>query len=130
VENSEILQLQLYLRETFALEEIEIRKSPKQEGVVIAFIGEKPLGLITKDEEDDDISYDFEVPVPGFDQQSLRDLFSHDSITVKGRPNKDDSVEVYIGDEFIGVIFRVDESADASYALNIAILDYDLPEQS
>jgi hypothetical protein len=130
LDNKEILQLQACLRERFNLDLIEIRKSPKQEGVVIVYIGEKPIGLITRDDEDDDVSYDFELPVPGFDQQHLRDLFSHDSIDVKARSNKDDSVEVYIGEEFIGVIFRVDDSADASYALNMAILDFDLPELS
>ena len=36
----------------------------------------------------------------------LRKLFQLDSIEVRQRPNKDDSAEVYIDDEFIGVMFR------------------------
>ena len=42
------------------------------------------------------------------------------------RPQKDDSAEVYIGDEFIGVVFRDDEDGDLSYNFTMAILDIDL----
>ena len=47
-------------------------------------------------------------------------------IIVKARPRKDDSAEVYVGDEFIGVIFRDDEDGDLSYNLSMAILAEDL----
>lgn len=56
----------------------------------------------------------------------LRKLFQLDSIEVRQRPNKDDSSEVYIGDEFIGVMFRDDDDGDLSYQFQMAILDYDL----
>ncbi len=56
----------------------------------------------------------------------LRKLFQLDSIEVRQRPNKDDSSEVYIGDEFIGVMFRDDDDGDLSYNFQMAILDYDL----
>ena len=41
------------------------------------------------------------------------------------RPKKDDSAEVYIGEEFIGVIF-VDEEEKDSYNFNMSILGVDL----
>ena len=44
----------------------------------------------------------------------------------KQRPQKKDSAEVYIGDEFIGVVFRDDEDGDLSYNFTMAILDIDL----
>ena len=56
----------------------------------------------------------------------LRKLFQLPSIEVRQRPQKEDSAEVYIGDEFIGVIFRDDEDDDLSYQFQMAILDYDL----
>lgn len=56
----------------------------------------------------------------------LRKLFQLDSIEVRQRPSKDDSAEVYIGDEFIGVLFRDEEEGDLSYQFQMAILDYDL----
>ncbi len=62
-------------------------------------------------------------------QQYLRGKFELPSLTVRGRANKDDSAEVYFGDEFIGVIFRDDEDGDVSYDFNMAILEIDLPER-
>ncbi len=60
-------------------------------------------------------------------QKYLRDLFRLDTIEVRQRPQKDDSSEVYINDEFIGVIFRDDDEGEVSYAFNMAILEVDLP---
>jgi hypothetical protein len=48
------------------------------------------------------------------------------SISVRPRPQKDDSAEVYIGDEFIGVLYRDDEEDDLSYNFTMAILEIDL----
>lgn len=48
------------------------------------------------------------------------------SMAVKARPRKDDSAEVYLGDEFLGVVFRDDEDGDLSYNFSMAILDVDL----
>lgn len=58
----------------------------------------------------------------------LRKRFSDENVTVKARPNKDDSAEVYSGEEFIGVIFKDDEEGDVSYDFNMAILDIDLAD--
>jgi len=54
--------------------------------------------------------------------------FGLTAIDIRGRANKDDSAEVYLGDEFIGVLFRDDEDGDVSYDFNMAILEIDLPE--
>jgi hypothetical protein len=57
----------------------------------------------------------------------LRKLFQLPSLEVRKRPQKDDSAEVYIGDEFIGVLFKDDEDPnDISYNFQMAILDFDL----
>ncbi len=56
----------------------------------------------------------------------LKKTFQLPSIQVKSRPRKDDSAEVYIGDEFIGVIFRDDEDGEVNYNFQMAILEYDL----
>jgi hypothetical protein len=48
------------------------------------------------------------------------------NIIVKARPRKNDSAEVYIGEEFLGVIYRDDEDGDLSYNFSMAILDVDL----
>ena len=56
----------------------------------------------------------------------LRRLFANDSIKVKARPKKDDSAEVFIGEEFVGVIYRDDEDEELSYNFQMAILEMDL----
>lgn len=58
----------------------------------------------------------------------LRRTFSNHSISVRARPKKDDSAEVYIGDEFVGVLFLDDEDEDRSYQFQMAILESDIEE--
>ena len=62
-------------------------------------------------------------------QEYLQDKFGLPNLSIRARANKDDSAEVYFGDEFIGVIFRDDEEGDVSYDFNMAILEIDLPER-
>ena len=59
----------------------------------------------------------------------MRKKFQLSSIEVRKRPQKSDSCEVYIGDEFIGVMYRDDEDEDdVSYSFQMAILDFDLED--
>ncbi|WP_306249684.1 DUF3126 family protein [Parvularcula sp. IMCC14364] len=61
-------------------------------------------------------------------QLYLRDRFNDQALEVRPRTNKDDSAEVYIADEFIGVLFRDEDEGEVSYDFNMAILEFDLPE--
>jgi hypothetical protein len=56
----------------------------------------------------------------------LKKLFANARIRVVPRPKKDDSAEVYIGEEFIGILFVDDEDEDRSYNFQMAILETDL----
>ena len=60
----------------------------------------------------------------------LKRLFGNNKMRVVPRPKKDDSAEVYIGEEFVGVLFVDDEDDERSYQLQIAILDSDLEEEA
>ena len=59
-------------------------------------------------------------------ERYLRKTFRLETIEVRQRPKKDDSAEVYIGDEFIGILFRDEEDDELSYQFQMAILGYDL----
>jgi len=61
-------------------------------------------------------------------QDYMRGVFKMKDLQIKARPQKDDSAEVYIDDEFIGVIYRDDEDEDLCYNFNMAILDFDLEQ--
>jgi hypothetical protein len=56
----------------------------------------------------------------------LKRLFGNAKIRVVPRPKKNDSAEVYIGDEFVGVLSVDDEDGDRSYNFDMAILETDL----
>ncbi len=58
----------------------------------------------------------------------LKRMFRLPDIQVRQRPRKEDSVEVYVGDEFIGIIFRDDDEGEIAYQFQMAILDYDLKD--
>ena len=52
--------------------------------------------------------------------------FQNPQLQVKARPRKDDSCELYLGEEFLGIIFKDDDDGDLSYNFSMAILDVDL----
>ena len=56
----------------------------------------------------------------------LKQLFGNARIRVVPRPKKEDSAEVYVGEEFIGVLFVDDEDDERSYNFQMAILGGDL----
>lgn len=64
------------------------------------------------------------VKVEGY----LRRTFSNHAIRVVARPKKSDSAEVYLGEEFLGVLSLDDEDGDRSFSFQMAILDTDLDE--
>lgn len=63
-------------------------------------------------------------------QRFLQKTFRLHTIEVRQLPRKDDMVEVYIGDEFIGPVYRVvdEDDGDVSYDFRMAILQYDLQD--
>ena len=56
----------------------------------------------------------------------FRKVFSNETVLVKARPQKKDSGEVFVGEEFVGVVFRDEEDGDLSYNFSMAILEMDL----
>ncbi|TLP48634.1 DUF3126 family protein [Cohaesibacter sp. CAU 1516] len=61
-------------------------------------------------------------------QKFMRATLQSPSLEVRVRPRKDDSAEVYVEDEFVGVLFRDEEDGDLSYNFSMAILEFDLDE--
>jgi hypothetical protein len=56
----------------------------------------------------------------------LRGTFANARINLVPRPKQKDSAEVYVGEEFVGVVFE-DEDDDGSFMFEMAILAEDLP---
>ena len=55
----------------------------------------------------------------------LRRTFGNQAILLKPRPKQKDSAEVYIAEEFIGVVYE-DEDEEGSFLFEMAILSEDL----
>ncbi|MCK5384092.1 MAG: DUF3126 family protein [Alphaproteobacteria bacterium] len=56
----------------------------------------------------------------------LEHVFKCSGITVKKREKNNDSIEVMIGGEFIGVLYKIIDEGETSYNFDMAILDIDL----
>ena len=134
VDVQEIKKLDAYLRKLFG--NPSIRVVPKQGKSAEVFVGEDDLGELILDDEDGDLSYNFRMviqvsndpnlqPVPVLNAY-LRNKFTNDNIRVVTRPKKTDSLEAYIGEEFLGVLFMETEKGRKSYIFELPILDVDL----
>lgn len=60
-------------------------------------------------------------------QKYLQQKFGNPKITLAERKEAKDSVEVMLGGEFIGVVYKDEDDGDVSYDFNMAILAMDLP---
>ena len=56
----------------------------------------------------------------------FKQKFNSKKIKIEGRANKNDSAEVLIDDEFIGVVFEDNEDGETCYQFNMTILNEDL----
>ncbi len=61
-------------------------------------------------------------------QSYLQHKFGNSLLKLKTRPKNPDSCEVYIGEEFIGLLYLDDEDGDRSFMFQMSILDIDLDE--
>jgi len=52
--------------------------------------------------------------------------FRNPDIHIKARPQKQDSCELYLGEEFLGLVYRDEDEGELSYNFSMAILDIDL----
>ncbi len=130
----EVRKLDAYLKKLFGNNSIRLVPKTYDSGEV--FVGEDDLGELTVDDEDGERSFNFRMviqvgndpsiqPVPTLNAY-LRRKFDNENIRVVVRPKKTDSLEVYIGEEFIGVLFLEIEKGRRSYILELPILDVDL----
>lgn len=61
-------------------------------------------------------------------QAYLRQVFGANMIKITPPKKPDAPIEVYLNDEFIGVLHRDEEEGEVSFTFMMTILDIDLPE--
>ena len=135
----EVRKLDAYLKRLFG--NARIRVVPKKNDSADVFVGEELIGSLNldEDEEDDERSYNFEMKITLGDASTtapdlkkldayLKRKFDNDRIRIIPRARKTDSAEVYVGQEYIGVVFFDEKDARSSYfELPILALDLDEP---
>ncbi len=130
----EVRKLDSYLKKLFGNQ--KVRVVPKTYDTAEVYVGDDDAGELNLDDEDGDKSYNFRMviqvgqdpsmqPVPTLNAY-LRRKFENDNIRVVTRPKKTDSLEAYIGEEFLGVLFLENEKGRKSYIFELPILDIDL----
>jgi hypothetical protein len=137
LDKAEIARLEAYLRKLLGASGLAVRARGGDEADVL--VGAEKIADITKDEDEGELSYFFNMgvarqkgaaknaPVDAPErlrlEKVLKDRLGAPRLSVRPRPRKTDSAEVYVGEEFIGTL-SADE--DAGYYLTVSILDIDL----
>jgi hypothetical protein len=130
VDKAELRKLQEFLRKSLGNPGLKVTPGKRNSDDADVYFGERQIGVITVDDEDGDRSFAFEMKIPverPVLQDYLRRLFETDSLKIVPRGKKNDSVELYNGEDFLGVISADDPKAK-SFTLQMAILDIDLDE--
>jgi hypothetical protein len=136
VDVQEVKKLDAYLKKLFGNPRIRVVPRPKKDDSAEVYVGDERLGDLSLDDEDEDLSYNFRMEIDlgevnDVDQIKrldtyLKRKFDNETVRVVPRMKKRDSLEAYLGDEFIGVLFVDDEKGRRSYILEMPILDMDL----
>ena len=131
----EVSKLDAYLKKLFA--NSRLRVVPKKADAADVVVGEERIGHLTVDDEDEERSYNLEIKITMGEAPSVKNLktleaylrrkFDNERIRVVARPRKNDSAEVYVGEEYIGVLF-FDEKEVRSCYFEMAILALDLED--
>jgi len=61
-------------------------------------------------------------------QAHLRKLFGNKAIEVRARQRAADAAELYVGEEFVGVLSKTLDEGETSYEVSMSILEIDLDE--
>lgn len=127
----EIRKVEGYLRRLFDSPQIRVVPRPKGNAAEV-YLAEDKLGDLTADDEDQE-DYNLRMEFRASASADLPELnnylnqkFGNDRIRVVRRAKKQDSLEAYLGDEFIGVLFIEDGKAIRSFILEVPILGIDL----
>jgi hypothetical protein len=130
----EVRKLDTYLKRLFGNARIRVVPRPSKDDPAEVYLGEEGIAELSSDDEDGEKSYNFRMEI-GLKAQPaeqlkkldeyLKDRFQNDKLRVVTRVKKTDSLELYLGDEFIGVLF-IDDPKKGQYILEIPILEFDL----
>lgn len=130
MDQSEIDSLTKYLSKLFIESDLSVLLHPEDDDQALVAIGQSFFARIDKDVDEGETSYSFSKDIPDqpIDElnQYFQEIFNAKDVQVRARSNKQDSAEIYKGDEFLGVLYDDEGSQEGMQVFNMAILDIDL----
>jgi len=133
LDQSEIDSLTDYLANLFSEKQMVVLQHPEDDNQALVAIDQEFFARIERDEDEGELSYSFSKDIPDQPHDELdahfKTIFNNTSVEVRKRSNKQDSAEIYKGDEFLGVLYDDEGSQDGMQVFNMAILDIDLMDE-
>lgn len=130
----EIDSLTDYLCKVFSTQDLTVLQHPEDDDQALVAVGQQFFARIEKDDDEGELSYNFSKDIPDqpYDElcEHIRTVFNSSSVEVRRRANKSDSVEVYKGEEFLGVLYDDEGNTEGMQVFNMAILDIDLDTEA
>jgi len=133
VDQSEVDSLTAYLSKLFSEPKLMVLLHPEDDDQALVAIEQSFFARIDRDEDEGELSYNFSMDVPDQPHDELNEhfktIFNTTGVEVRKRSNKQDSAEIYKGDEFLGVLYDDEGSQEGMQVFNMAILDIDLADE-
>lgn len=142
MDQNEIKRLEGYLRRTLRAPKLALKAKAGDKADLLSN-GDR-IGDITRDEDEGELSYFVNVglrrapdaarnaPLDAGErvrlQSALNAALGAADLSLRPRPRKTDSAEVYAGEEFVGTVSSDEDSRDYGYFLTMSILEIDLEE--
>ena len=130
LKQSEIDSLTVYLCKIFSTQDIIVLQNPEEDDQALVAMGQQFFARIERDEDEGELSYNFSKEIPDQPHDELiahiKSVFNNEAVELRKRPNKTDSAEIYMGEEFLGVLYDDDDLETGMQIFNMAILDIDL----
>lgn len=139
MDKAETARLETYLRALLGAPGLSVRVRSADEADLLN--GKDKIADILKDEDEGELSYCVNMGAsraPGASKSApldagervrleaeLKVKLGAPALSVRARPRKTDSAEVYVGEEFIGTL-SADDDKQYGYFLTMSILDIDL----
>ena len=132
MKESEIQSLTAYLGKLFSEKELIVLQHPEDDEQALVAIGQSFFARIDRDEDEGELSFNFSKDIPDQPHDELNEyfktIFNCVTVEVRKRSKKQDSAEIYKGEEFLGVLYDDEGSEEGMQVFNMAILDIDLED--
>ncbi len=125
---TEITSVERYLRTRFNNPGLSVKARTTKDDSADVVLNSEFLGVLVKVVDEGETSYDLQVKATDVAdiEHYLQTRFNNAGLSVKARTTKNDSADVVLDDEFLGVVYNEEVEDRLSYDFNMTILEMDL----